>query len=157
MDGTTHSWSFRRAATAGILITLVGLMACAELPGSKRTQGAVAGGAGGAVIGGATKGTTGALVGGLIGAGLGYLIGWGWEEYDARQLNDTLETNPEGQASTWTNPNTGKAYTATPVATKTQGAQPCRDVRIEPAEGGREPVVATACREQDGSWRLVNQ
>ena len=157
MDGTTRLWSFKRIVATVTGITLVGLMACAELPGSKRTQGAVAGGAGGAVLGGATGGTKGAIWGGLIGAGLGYLIGWGWEEYDARQLNDTLETNPEGQASTWTNPNTGKAYTATPVATKTQGVQPCRDVRIEPAEGGREPVVATACREQDGTWRLANQ
>lgn len=157
MDGTKNSWSFRRIVTASMLIILAALVACSELPGSKRTQGAVAGGAGGAVIGGATKGTTGALVGGLIGAGLGYLAGWGWEEYDARQLNDTLETTPEGQTTSWTNPDTGKAYQATPVATKTQGAQPCRDVRIQPVEGGQGPVTATACRESDGSWRLVNQ
>lgn len=156
--GETRQSKAWRAITAFICVLLLAtLAACAELPGSKRQQGAVAGGAGGAIIGGATKGTTGALVGGLLGAGLGYLAGWGWEEYDARQLNDTLETTPEGQTETWTNPDTGKAYEATPTSTRTMNGQPCRDVQIEPADADREPVMATACRDADGTWRLVNQ
>ncbi|EGJ49149.1 glycine zipper domain-containing protein [Desulfocurvibacter africanus] len=149
-------WSFRRIVASGLLLILSSLMACSDLPGSKGQQGAVLGGAGGAVIGGATSGTTGALWGGLIGAGLGYLAGRGWEEYDKRNLYNTLENNPEGQTDTWTNPNTGNAYQATPTKTYTQGDQPCRDVRIQPADGSGEPVMARACRDENGAWRLVD-
>ncbi len=148
-------WNCRRILASGLLVILSGLMACSDLPGSKGQQGAVLGGAGGAVIGGATSGTTGALWGGLIGAGLGYLAGRGWEEYDKRQLYDTLEENPQGQSNTWTNPDTGNQYQATPTRTYTQDNQPCRDVRIQPADGSGEPVTATACRDENGAWRLV--
>jgi hypothetical protein len=63
---------------------LVGLSAitfagCENLPGSKGTQGAVAGGAGGAAVGAAIGGEQhrllGALIGGAAGAAGGYVVG----------------------------------------------------------------------------------
>src|SRR4051812_9568901 len=54
------------------------LVGCSNLPGSGKTQGAVAGGAGGAIAGAAIghrNPILGALIGGALGAGGGYLIG----------------------------------------------------------------------------------
>src|SRR5436190_8313717 len=59
-------------------ITLAPLAGCESLPGDKKTQGAVIGGAGGALAGaliGKHNRAVGGLIGGALGAGGGYLIG----------------------------------------------------------------------------------
>ena len=59
-------------------IALAPLAGCENLPGNKKEQGAVIGGAGGAVAGAAiakNNRVLGALIGGALGAGGGYLIG----------------------------------------------------------------------------------
>lgn len=63
--------------------------ACENLPGTKREQGAVIGGAGGAVAGAViAKGNPvlGALLGGVLGAGGGYLLGVQMEHADNRNV-----------------------------------------------------------------------
>jgi hypothetical protein len=64
----------RHVATAAIVAAL----GCAELPGTRETQGAVIGGALGTATGAAVHEDNrllGALIGGALGAGGGYLIG----------------------------------------------------------------------------------
>jgi hypothetical protein len=57
---------------------IIAFTACEQLPGDRRTQGAVIGGAAGAatgaVLGGSEHRALGALLGGLLGAGGGYVI-----------------------------------------------------------------------------------
>jgi hypothetical protein len=70
-----------RKWTCGLLISslsLAPLTGCESLPGDKKTQGAVIGGAGGALAGAAIgkhNRLVGGLIGGALGAGGGYLIG----------------------------------------------------------------------------------
>lgn len=68
-----------------LAIPLVALPACENLPGNKRTQGAVAGGVAGGVAGAAMsdKPLLGALIGAAAGGAGGYIIGAEMEKADA--------------------------------------------------------------------------
>jgi hypothetical protein len=88
--------------TAGSLVA-ASMTGCENLPGTKRQQGAVIGGASGAVAGAAlAKGNPvlGALLGGALGAGGGYLIGVQMEKADnkdsagANQAVQNAQSNP---------------------------------------------------------------
>jgi uncharacterized membrane protein YebE (DUF533 family) len=74
---------------------------CKDLPGDKKTQGAVIGGVGGAAAGaliGRDNALVGGLIGGALGAGGGYLIGSQLDksddEHDARAANSRAERSP---------------------------------------------------------------
>jgi hypothetical protein len=84
-------------------LALAPLAGCENLPGDKKTQGAVIGGVGGAVAGGALSKNNrllGALIGGALGAGGGYLIGAQLDKSgdddrdDARAANKRAQENP---------------------------------------------------------------
>jgi|SRR5271156_6697909 len=49
------------------------------------------------------------------------------------------------------------AYIAPPPAAAAPAAQDCREYRSQTMIDGRpQPTVGTACRQPDGSWRIVN-
>jgi hypothetical protein len=84
-------------------LTAATITGCENLPGNKRTQGAVIGGGAGAIAGAAlSKGNPllGALLGGALGAGGGYLIGVQMEHADrknvsgAQQAVNNAQNNP---------------------------------------------------------------
>ncbi len=78
---------FTKTLCLGLAVLV--LAACRELPGERKTQGAVIGGAAGAAAGAAIAKENrllGALIGGLLGAGGGYIIG---AETDKIRSNDT--------------------------------------------------------------------
>jgi hypothetical protein len=73
-------------------------------------------------------------------------------------LQSTLENNRTNQASTWVNPDTGESGTVVPVRTyeNAQGG-PCREFQRTIVIGGREEQgYGTACRQPDGTWRIVS-
>jgi hypothetical protein len=73
------------------LAPLAGLTGCENLPGDKKTQGAVIGGAGGALAGaaiGKNNRLVGGLIGGALGAGGGYLIGSAMNKNDERHRDE---------------------------------------------------------------------
>lgn len=85
------------------LLLMVPLVGCQNLPGTPKTQGAVAGGVAGAVIGGElADGVWGTLLGGTLGAAGGYLIGANYDQLsggasdreDAREAVDEAQRNP---------------------------------------------------------------
>src|SRR5438046_685831 len=89
----------QRPAVAWILISsfaLAPLVGCENLPGNKKTQGAVIGGVGGAVAGAALGGSKnrllGALLGGALGAGGGYLIGANWDKINGHTRDEGRES-----------------------------------------------------------------
>ncbi len=121
---------------------------------NKAQSGAGIGALAGATIGALTfkNKASGAAIGAGIGALMGYVVGNEWDKYDEKQVSKTLEDSPSGQTSTWTNPDTGKSYSAEPSPAYVKQGNVCRDVTI--TEDGGEQILAKACRDHEGVWRL---
>jgi surface antigen len=153
------------------IITLVvagGLLtACAQSQNApKQTGGALIGAAAGGLLGSQFGGGAGALaataIGVLGGAFLGSEIGKSMDTTDrqeaARTQNVALESNRTGVASTWSNPDTGNTGTITPIRTyQASSGQNCREYRHDVRIGDKsETVIGTACRQADGTWKVVS-
>ena len=144
-----------------VVVCAVFLVACAN-PGPKAQVGAATGAAAGGLIGAAAGGGTEGIIGGvLLGGLLGGAIGDSLDQRD-RQLayrsNQTaLESYQVGQTSSWTNPDTGHSGSFTPTNTyQTAQGQYCREYQQTVIVGGEsQQAYGTACRQPDGSWRVV--
>lgn len=144
------------AAVAGSLA----LSGCAY-QGPQEQTGMVIGGALGGLLGsqvGRGHGKVAAvIVGTLAGAAIGGAIGRSMDETDRLKTAATLENVRTGVPSTWQNPDTGNEYTVTPTRTYTASTGPCREYTVDAIIGGkREKVYGTACRQPDGSWKIMN-
>lgn len=149
----------QRILLAGLLSTSMILTACQTSP-SKEDTGRVVGGVLGGVLGsqvGSGDGKTAATIAGvLIGGYIGGNIGRGMDENDRRNAYGALENNPTNQPSKWHNPDSNKDYAVTPTRTYDTAEGPCRDYTTEVMiDGRREIAKGTACREANGSWRIV--
>jgi surface antigen len=73
-------------------------------------------------------------------------------------LQTALENNRTNQASTWVNPDTGGTGMVAPVRTfQNAGGEPCREFQQKIVVGGEEVQgYGTACRQPDGTWRIVS-
>ena len=153
------------AAIAGFL--LLGLTACGgNQYGTKQTGGAVLGGVVGGLLGsqvGSGKGRLAATAAGaVLGVFLGSELGKSLDKADriqARQTaNAAFENNQAGQTSTWSNPDSGHSGSVTPTKTVyTSGNEPCRDYETTVNIVGRtETATGRACRQPDGTWKIVN-
>lgn len=70
-------------------------------------------------------------------------------------VGSVLEYNRTGQATTWQDPDTGQTVTTAPVRTHMTSAGPCREYVMSVIIGGQEQqAYGTACRQNDGSWKL---
>src|SRR5690349_14734659 len=123
--------------------------------------GAAAGGLAGSQIG---KGSgnlaataAGVLIGALVGSQAGASLDRADVAYANRTTQRTLEDVPAGHTNTWRNPDTGAAGTITPTHTyQTASGQYCREFQQSITVSGKtEEGVGTACRQPDGSWRIV--
>lgn len=76
----------------------------------------------------------------------------------ADPLQSALEYNRTNQASTWVNPDTGGTGSVVPVRTfQNAEGRPCREFQETIVIGGREEQgYGTACRQPDGTWRIVS-
>lgn len=127
-----------------------------------QTLGGIAGAAAGAGIGKAAGGGTLAIiVGAAAGAWLGSEIGQSLTDRDRNQMQYTaqqsLETAPAGTTSSWQNPDSGNSGTVTPQDRFTNAeGQECREFQqTVTADGQTETGYATACKQADGSWKVV--
>lgn len=152
------------AAAGALAVTLT---ACeGSNYGQKQTGGAVLGGVVGGLLGSQVGGGTGQLaataVGTVAGLFLGSEIGKSLDRadrlYAERTANVALESNPIGRTSSWSNPDSGHSGTVTPTRTVyTESGEPCRDYQTTVTIGGRtETATGRACRQPDGTWRIVN-
>ena len=149
--------STARAAAAVLSLALAG---CAS-QGPQEQTGMVIGGVLGGVIGseiGRGSGRTAAtIIGAMAGMAVGGAIGRSMDEQDRRKTAHTLETVRSGVPSQWRNPDSGHEYRVTPTRTYQTAAGPCREYTVDGLIGGkRETLVGTACRQADGSWRVIN-
>ncbi len=154
-----------------LLVPLVAasLAACetniAEQP--KQTAGTVAGAAAGGLLGAQigdgrrqlAATAAGTLIGALVGGEIGKSLDRADRTAAAQTTHAALEYNPTGSASTWRNPDSGHYGTVTPTRTyQTTAGYDCREFRHEVVLNGRPEVVyGTACRQPDGTWRVVEQ
>ncbi len=143
------------------------LAACAQQQGApKQTGGALIGAAAGGLLGSQFGGGAGKLaavaLGVLGGAFLGSEVGKSMDTVDKQTAANTqqvaLENNRVGQASTWSNPDTGHSGTVTPIRTyQAPSGQNCREYRHDVKIGDKfEQVIGQACRQADGTWKVVS-
>ncbi len=124
--------------------------------------GAAAGAAGGrAIAGDGTRGYVGlilgAVVGGYLGGELGKRLSNRDKEQQAVATNRVLET---GQTSTWANTETGaKGSVSAQPTFKNSANEVCRDFSSTAtvADGSSGTGQGTACKQADGTWRIVKQ
>jgi surface antigen len=129
----------------------------------KTATGAALGAAGGGLIGAAAGGGAAGIVGGvLLGGLLGGAIGNALDQRDKQMAYQTqqtaLESSRTNQTSTWRNPDTGHSGSYTPVKTyENASGQYCREYQEKVViDGKTSSAYGTACRQPDGSWKIVN-
>jgi len=161
----THPISRRRgrALLAAALLPFF-LAACVGpyAPGPKTQIGAAGGAAAGGLLGAAFGNEpegiiAGVLLGGLLGGAVGNALDNADREYAMRTSYYALEQTPSGTTSSWQNPDTGHSGSVTPLRTFENGyGGYCREFQQTVRIGGeRQQAYGTACREPDGSWRVV--
>jgi surface antigen len=135
----------------------IGLGGCnRELLGS--LLGAAAGGLAGSQIGDG-RGQLAATAGGtLLGFLIGGSIGRSMDEIDQNCIGQALEHGEDGQQIAWNNPQTGDQYQVVPTRTvQVSDGRYCREYTATSVVGGRnQQTYGRACRQPDGSWKLVD-
>lgn len=156
---STHHGALRpRPPLAATALAAVLALAACESPPSRQDAGMVIGGVIGGIIGHEVGGgrTAATIVGTLIGAAVGGEIGRSMRDTDRLKTAHALESVRSGVPSQWVNPDTGHRYTVVPQRSFDGGGGPCREYTIDAQIGGRpERVNGTACRQADGSWRVM--
>ncbi len=124
--------------------------------------GAAAGVALGSAIGSGGGRTAAMIVGGLVGAVVGSELGRSMDEQDRLYAQQTeqqaFETGASGRDYSWRNPDSGPSGTVRPnKAYYDDGGVPCRDfTQTINIDGRSETAAGVACRNPDGTWRIVN-
>lgn len=150
-----------RAASVCIVSALA-LAGCATGPDPSQEQtglvvGALVGGLLGSQIGEGHGRTAATIVGTMLGAAVGGNVGRSMDESDRRKTAHSLETLRTGVQSRWRNPDTGNEYTLVPMRTWDTPQGPCREYELQAVIARRmESITGTACRQADGSWRMMD-
>ncbi len=125
---------------------------------SQQQKGTIIGGVTGALIGsviGDGSGQNVAIAAGAIaGSLIGSSIGQRFDEQDQGRIAYSMERN---QRSSWTNSTTGHRYTVMPSSTfaPSSSNRHCREFTVDTEIGNRtESAYGTACRQDDGSWKI---
>jgi surface antigen len=146
-----------------LVFLLVACSSSTPQPGTKTVIGAAGGGAAGGLIAAAAGASPAAIAGSVILGGLvGGAIGDRLDAADRREAqtaaHQALETTPTGTSVGWQNPDSGHSGTYTPTRTyQTESGQYCRE--YEQAiyiQGEEHKAYGTACRQEDGTWKIVN-
>ncbi len=147
-----------------VTLVVIALTGCATMEANpKTTIGAVGGGTLGGLIAAAAGGSPAVIAASVVGGILvGGLVGNLLDERDKRMAaaaeQKALETAPSGTRVAWQNPDTGHSGTVTPIRTyQTSSGQYCREYQTDVTVGGKsEKAYGTACRQPDGSWKIVS-
>lgn len=139
--------------------------ACIQGQGQKQTGGTLLGAGLGALAGSQFGSGRGQLVavalGALGGAYLGSEIGKSLDNADRMALgqstNRALESAPSGQAVSWSNPDSGNYGSIVPEpAVRQSNGSYCREYQQTIVVGGQtEKAHGRACRQPDGTWKIV--
>lgn len=151
----------------GVLVTLFSIAGPAGC--TKQESGTLFGSIIGAGLGMAIAGNdhdariVGAMFGGVAGAALGSSIGKSLDRADKIAMNNArynaLENSRSGERSTWHNPDTGHSGTYTPRRAKqdSTSGKYCREFQQTVTIGGElQEAYGKACRQRDGSWKIIS-
>ncbi|MGK9166573.1 glycine zipper 2TM domain-containing protein [Inquilinus limosus] len=156
----------RKFTIAAVLVGAVALAGCQDF-GPKQGAGTLIGAAGGGLLGsqfGSGTGklaatAAGVLIGGWLGNSVGASLDRSDQLYAERTYNRAFETAPTGTSSSWRNPDSGNYGTVTPTRTyrDQEYGRDCREfTQTIYVQGRAQTGTGTACREGDGTWRIVN-
>jgi surface antigen len=142
-----------------LCLCIATLTAC--IPVNNESTGMLAGGVAGGLLGsqiGSGSGQVAAAATGVfLGAVLGGKIGHYMDKQDQLEVQRALENAPTGKTVRWKNPDSGNQYRVTPTRTYYRAEQPCREYTTYASIGGKqEKIYGKACRQADGSWRVMN-
>lgn len=151
---------------ASVAFAALLLAACADYQNRPKQAGGTLIGAGlGALAGsqiGSGRGQLAAVaIGALAGAFIGSEIGKSLDKADrlyAQQAQQNAHVAPIGETIAWNNPKSGNSGTFTPTRDGTDRAtgEYCREYQTTINVGGKtESAFGTACRQPDGSWRII--
>jgi len=155
--------SVLKGVAVAVLVAIL-LTGCAEMQANpKTTIGAAGGGTVGGLIAAAAGGNPAAIaasvIGGiLIGGMVGNLLDQRDKQMAAEAAHRAMESTPTGKPVAWSNPDSGHSGTVTPTKTyQTANGTYCREYQTTVLiDGKQERATGTACRQADGSWRVVN-
>lgn len=154
----------KKTIAVSLMTATLALGGCAQDAGQKETGGALVGAALGGLLGSQFGKGDGRLaataIGTLAGAAIGSSVGRSMDEVDRmkmRQAERTAYSAPLNETIVWNNPDTGNHGSVTPVRDgRTDSGAYCREFQSEIIVGGeRETGYGTACRQPDGSWKIV--
>jgi len=151
-------------AVAIAMLLLVPLTGCQTMSDNPKTTigglgGAATGGLIAAAAGGGGAGIAAGVIGGaLLGGLIGNMLDQRDKDMQAKAASQALEKAPSGQSVAWQNPDSGHAGTLTPTRTyQTAQGSYCREYQqTVTIDGKKENSYGTACRQPDGSWKIVN-
>jgi surface antigen len=155
------------AVVAGLMMPA--LAACTQTGNGggidSNTMGTVIGGVAGGFLGSQFGEGSGKVVasvaGAMLGAWAGSKIVQGMNAQDRgmyESASSRAATAPVGQQITWYNPDTGNKGTITPTREgRTSDGAACREYQQTVTIGGKtERAYGTACKQPDGSWKIIN-
>ena len=149
---------------ATVLVSVLALAGC-EDAGPNQTGGTAIGAATGGIIGaslaGRHDGLAGAVFGAAIGGLIGNAIGKDMDDNDRRRMMEAQQrayAGPIGQPIIWDNPDNGHSGSITPIRDgHTESGDYCREFQTDVNVGGqRQSAYGKACRQPDGSWKIVS-
>lgn len=146
-------------------VLAVALAACSNTGNGEKEMGGTLIGAGlGGLAGSQIGGGTGRLVatgaGVLLGGLLGNQVGKSLDNADRAEMmraQQTAYAAPVGQQITWNNAQSGHSGTITPTRDgRDAGGNYCREFQQTINVGGQpQQGYGTACRQPDGTWKIV--
>ena len=153
----------KRSLFFAIILSLV--IGCQNL-GPKEGLGTVVGATAGGILGsqvGRGSGRVAATVAGIfLGGMLGRDIGASLDRLDRELLSratyNALESQPIGESSQWRNPDTGNSGAVIPTRTyQADNGQYCREFQQTVTIGNEvKDAYGRACRQPDGSWKIIS-
>jgi surface antigen len=145
------------------IVLLATLLASCQQVGTKTAIGGLGGAAAGGLIGAAAGGggagiAAGVILGGLLGGAVGNYLDGRDKQLQQQAAAKALENAPSGTTTAWRNPDSGNTGTVTPKRTyQSASGQYCREYQQTVTIGGKkENSYGTACRQPDGSWKIVS-
>ncbi len=156
----------KRLKFIAIPLVALSLAACDTGAGPKQSIGTLGGAAIGGLAGSQIGGGSGRLwatgAGVLLGALAGSAIGKSLDRADRTYMQQTttssLENGRSGVPATWRNPDSGNSGTVVPQpAYQSSNGQYCREYQQTVVVGGQtQKAYGTACRQQDGTWKIIS-
>ncbi|MEQ8369171.1 MAG: RT0821/Lpp0805 family surface protein [Alphaproteobacteria bacterium] len=157
--------TYRKSWVAGFAALAFVLAACQSYGEPDRQLiGGVLGGTIGAVTGAQFGSGSGRLattaLGAVLGAYFGSEVGRHLDQEDRRRAEGAFvaaASSPTGQSQAWSNPESGNSGSVTMMGPAAGYDEGCREfTQTVTVDGESQQSTGVACRQNDGSWQIIN-